>query len=597
MQIANNAKILLSAGVVVVLVLIAVFVYVQFQPEIATETTSEKYEEVLSKPGEKIGAVVSSHELATNAGYQMLEIGGTAADAAVAVAAVLSVVEPWFSSVLGGGTWALYYSVHDDEVTSLDAVGPTGSNVTVADYRGRAGNAGIHQANTPGAWDGWMVWLYEYGRLDLGQVLAPAIAIARDGYTISDEMGSWLARDEAVIRRHPDTAAIYVRDGSIAQAGQTIQQHNMADTLEALVDAYSEKIEEGRGEAIAAARDYFYRGPIAEQIVAFSDANGGYLTIEDFDNVDAQIVTPISIDYKDGIRVFQNPPNSQGITMLLALNVLKQFDLRELGEGSDAIHVQAEAVKLAFADRHYHIGDPSRVSVPIDALLEDSYASSHRERVDMNSAMRWPLPDYLSEQIALDEDLANTTTFHVVDSHGNGAAVTTSLGAQFLVAGETGIHMNNRMRFLALEDGDPNQVTPGYKVRHTSNPYMAFKNNSLYILGGNTGADTQSQAQVQQFVNIVEFDMTAAEAIAAPRFISTAFPATTYPHSYTNLLRVESSMPSSLVTALRQKGHEVQVGGTGYGTANVIILSEDGEDADVAAEPRINVASGRTIKF
>jgi len=587
-------------GMIIALLFAIYFVFISISGnflETTAETPAEKFEEILAVKGEHIAAVVSSHGLATDAGYEILAAGGTAADAAVAVAAVLSVVEPWFSSVLGGGTWALYYDALDDEVTSLGAVGPTGSNVTLADYSARAGEAGLHQSNTPGAWDGWMAWLEEYGRLDLGEVLAPAIAIAREGYEVSEEMEGWLLRDEVEIRRRPDTSAIYVQDNRLVRAGETVYQHNMAETFEALVAAYNEQLEQGRKEAIQAARNYFYRGPIAEQLVAFSDANGGYLTLADFENTQAEIVSPISIQYNDEIEVFQNPPNSQGITMLLALNILKHFNLSEIGEGADATHLQAEAIKLAFADRHYHVGDPARVVVPVNQLLADSYAESQRERVNMNSVMRWPLPDYLSEEIALDESVANTTTFHVVDSHGNGAAVTTSLGAQFMVAGDTGIHMNNRMRFLALEEGDPNQLSPGYKVRHTSNPYMAFRNGQLYILGGNTGADTQAQAQVQQFINIVEFGKSAEEAIAAPRFVSTAFPATTYPHSFTNLLRVEASTPDTIVEALRARGHNMQVGGTGYGTANVIVVSEDGEDADVGAEPRSNVASGRTVKF
>jgi len=537
-----------------------------------------------------VEAVVSAHELATEAGIEILEAGGSAADSAVAVAAVLSVVEPWFSSVLGGGTWALYYDAQTDRVTSLDGVGPTGSLVTVADYRARAGQSGMHQANVPGAWDGWMLWLLNYGQLELEEVLAPAIRIAREGFPVSQEMADWLERQAEDTLARADTAAIYAPDGELAQIGDIIYQLDMADTFEELIEVYNEARSGGREVAIEAARDHFYRGPIAEKIVDFSEQHRGYLTLEDFAGFRAQIVEPISINYNQEIEVFQNPPNSQGITMLLALNILKDYDLREIDpDSAEAVHLQAEAIKLAFADRYYHVGDPDRVEVPVVELLSEEHANRQRARIDLDRARHWPIADVLEP---LDEDLAHTTTFHVVDKNGNGAAVTTSLGAQFFVVGNTGIHINHRMRFLALDEGDPNQVAPGYKVRHTSNPYMAFKNDRLYILGGNTGADTQSQGQVQQFINVVEFGLSAQEAVARPRFVSTAFPSTVYSYQVRNTLQLEGSFDPAIVAGLESKGHRVRVGEGTWGSANMIVVDQDGRDADVGAEPRSGISYG-----
>ena len=531
-------------------------------------------------------AVVSSHSLATDAGVAMLEAGGTAADAAVAVAAVLSVVEPWFSSILGGGTWALYYDAANDVVTSLDGVGTTGSLATPANYAQRAGSPGMHQAIVPGAFDGWMLWLLEYGKLDLAEVLAPAIEIARAGFPVSREMQIWLDRQADVTLARPESARIYAPEGTLLRAGDTLYQRDMADTLEALVRVSSEAL--NREAGIQAARDYFYRGPIADAIVEFSEAQNGYLTRSDFADFQASIVPPLSLPYSDTLTVYQNPPNSHGITMLLALNILKGYDLTQYAhDDPEAIHVQAEAIKLAFADRYYHVGDPARVDVPVAKLLSDTHRDRQRARIDIEQARTWPIADVLPP---LDPDVAHTTTFHVVDAEGNGAAVTTSLGAQFFVVGDTGIHMNHRMRFLATADGDPNQVAAGFKVRHTSNPYMAFRDGSMHILGGNTGADTQPQGQVIQFVRVVEQDMSPQDAISEPRFVSTAFPSTVYSYQVRNTLQLERGFSDATVAALRAKGHNVTIGEGTFGSAHMIVIEDDG--IEVGVETRSTESKG-----
>ncbi len=536
-------------------------------------------------------AAVSSHYLATEAGIEIMEAGGTAADAAVAVAAVMSVVEPFFSSVLGGGTWALYYNAETVQITSLDGVGPVGSNATVEDYDQRGGQFGMHQSVVPGAWDGWMIWLEEYGALDLGEILAPAIAIAREGHAVSGTLDSWINIRSDQIAARPDAVAIYMPEGSFLQQGDTIYQYDLADTLEALVSEYDSMIDEGRSEALQAARDYYYRGPLAEAIVAFSDEGGGYLTIEDFNGFTAEIVNPISIQYSDELEVFQNPPNSQGINMLLALNILKGYDMSQYGpDDAEAVHLQAEALKLAFADLHYLIGDPRRMEVSVDELLSDQYADNQRERISMDAVIEWPTSDGLSFE-PIDGD---TTTFHIADQHGNIASVTTSLGAEFMVVGDTGIHINNRMRMISTEEGIPNQLTPGYKVRHTSNPYMVLKNGKPYISGGNTGADVQTQAQVQQFMHIVEFGLSAQEAVARPRFSTTAMPSLTFPYQIGNQLLMHRDFPEELINELRAMGHDAVINGI-IGSGNVIIISEDGLNAEYGAEPLDDASHGIVI--
>jgi gamma-glutamyltranspeptidase/glutathione hydrolase len=577
-------------------IFLAIFILIAIIFLIIFLNGDNSFETILMKNNnsENVQAIVSSQELATEAGFEILQKGGTSADAAVAVASVLSVVEPWFSSALGGGTWALYYDAETEEVVSLDGVGPVGSLATVEDYSARANSAGIHQSIVPGSWDAWMILLEKYGKLDLKEILSPAIRIAEQGYPVSSDMKSWLDRLSEDILNRPNTSSIYAPRGVLLNVGETVYQQDMAKTFQELVLAYENKKEEGRASAIQSARDYYYRGPIAEDIVNFSDIFEGYLTIEDFYNFETNIVDPISIKYNDQTTVFENPPNSQGIVMLLALNILKENDFSELdADDPNVIHQQVEALKLSFADRYYYIGDPERINIPIEQLLSDKYAENQRSRINMEKAMSWPI-DAGSINSNQSAKADHTTTFHIIDKKGNAIAVTTSLGAEFLVTGDTGIHINNRMRMIALDDGNPNQLTPGYKVRHTSNPYMALQNGKPYILGGNTGVDTQPQGQLQQFMSVVEFGMSAQEAIDRHRFVSTSFPAGTYPYNVRNILQMESGFPGSVIEELRFRGHNIIIGGGVFGSANMIVVDESGQFAEAGAESREN-ASGRVI--
>jgi gamma-glutamyltranspeptidase/glutathione hydrolase len=507
----------------------------------------------------------------------------------VAVAAALSVVEPWFSSALGGGTWGIYYDAANHDLTSLDGVGITGGKATLDDYRERIDAPGIHHAIVPGAWDAWMLWLDRYGRLDLDAVLAPAIRLAREGRAVSDEMAFWLRMREEEIAKLPDTAAIYAPDGKVAKKGDVIMQTAMAATFEALAAAWGEGAATSRAAAAQAARDSFYRGPIAEALVAFSDEHDGYFTPADFAGFAAQIVTPITIDYGDGIAVYECPPNSQGITMLMALNILKGLDLGSMDPASaDAIHLQVEAIKLAFADRYRYIGDPARVDIPVAELLSDAHAAEMREMIAMDTVLEWR-----AEVSRAGSAPHHTTTFHTVDQWGTAAAVTTSLGAQFLVVGDTGIHINERMGFLSLEPGNVNELAPGFKVRHTSCPYVAFRDGRLFMLGGNTGVDTQPQGQVQQFLGVVAWGKTAQEAVSQPRFVTTAFPSTTEPYEAENTLQMEAGFRGSVVADLRARGHDIDLGDGRFGSANMIVLRDGG--AEIGAEPRSSTAAGAVI--
>ncbi|MBI3016047.1 MAG: gamma-glutamyltransferase, partial [Candidatus Tectomicrobia bacterium] len=235
------------------------------------------------------GMVVSNHYLASEAGLRILQKGGTVADAAVATAAVLGVVEPWFSNILGGGTWALHYDRKTGNVTALEGVGPAPTHATAEFFRNPdLAGYGMHQANVPGAWDGWMQLLKEFGKLSLKDILAPAIELAETGVPVDPDFVEWNARLKDEIATMPDTAAIYLKDGKPYKVGDIIYQKDMAKTYRELVEVERKNLGKGRKEALQAASDYFYRGPIARKIVDFSKRTGGLFELKDFESFHAE---------------------------------------------------------------------------------------------------------------------------------------------------------------------------------------------------------------------------------------------------------------------------------------------------------------------
>ncbi len=343
------------------------------------------------------------------------------------------------------------------------------------------------------------------------------------------------------------------------------------DTRIVGLSMHSEEEARDRMMSSGAAAEYFYRGPIAERIVAFSDENGGLFTLADFANfTEYGLVEPLSIEYR-GLTVYQNPPNSQGIAQLQALQILEGFDFSSrTPDDPEVIHLMSEAIKLAFVDRNRYVADPNFVDVPVAELLSDEHAARQRARISLDEALEWPIED----RLGMAGDERRTTTFHVIDRYGNAAAVTTSIGVSFLIAGETGIHMNERLTFMHKDADDVNRVDGGKKVRHSSGPHMVLRDGAPWIIGGNTGADFQPQGQLQQFIWIVEFGLGAQEAIDRPRFEPQAFAATFRPWAIQNRLQLEPGRFSDEVQAdLAARGHTIQAGGT-VGAANLILVDD-----------------------
>lgn len=526
-------------------------------------------------------AVAARDPVASRVGFRVLQAGGNAADAAFAVGAAISVTEPWFSHMLGGGTWALYRDAASGAVTAVDGAGTIPSNADPAFFRDPAAlrEHGMEWAIVPGAWDAWLLWLQEFGTMELDELLAPAVDLAENGMRASRTLVGWLTLQEASIRSRPDTAAVFFPDGEIPETGEIIYQRDLARTLKMIVAAYREARPSGRGAAFEAARRVYYEGPIGEAIAEYAVANRGTLTPGDFSAYRAELREPLVSDFGQW-RLYNPPPNSQGIVMPMALNILEQFDLApESWDDPRTIHLIAEATNLAHIDKHHYIGDPDHIEMPLETLLSDEYAAAQATRISEDSALRWPVPG------GLEANEGFTTTFSVLDAQGNGAAITTSIGAQFVVAGKTGILMNQRLQNVFYDEGNPNFLVPGRRVRHTVNPYIALLPGERLILGGNTGYDTQPQGQIQQFLHIARFGANAQEAVSRPRFIVHSFPDITYPHEVRNELALEGGFGPETLSALRERGHDVSRGAI-FGNANAIILDLRTGAVEAGADPR-----------
>jgi gamma-glutamyltranspeptidase/glutathione hydrolase len=267
--------------------------------------------------------------------------------------------------------------------------------------------------------------------------------------------------------------------------------------------------------------------------------------------------------------------------MPLALNIIEAHDLRrKRWNEPETIHIVAEAMNLAHIDKHHYVGDPEQVDIPLETLLSEEYAEAQAERIEPNKAVEWPAPG------GLEANEGFTTTFSVVDAEGNGAAITTSIGAQFVVAGKTGILMNQRLQNVFYEnEGNPNFLVPGRRVRHTVNPYIAELPGQKLVLGGNTGYDTQPQGQIQQFLHLSIFGANAQEAVSRPRYIVHSFPDITYPHEVRNELALERGYGDEVVEAMRERGHRVSRGAI-FGNANVIVRELPTGAVEAGADPR-----------
>ncbi len=519
--------------------------------------------------------VVAGPYLAAHAGFTVLEAGGNAIDAGVAAGIALGVVQSELVNFAGVAPIMIYLA-EGREVVTISGLGTwpraLAPDLFQREHGGRIPES-ILRVVVPGAPDAWITALERYGTMRFDEVAAAAIRFADDGFAMYPLMASLIAANAEKYMRWPDNAAIYLPGGRAPEVGSLFRQPDLARTLQYMADQESAQAAKGREAGLRAARDAFYRGDIAATIVRFHEANGGLLRAEDLAAFRVGIEPPVNTAFAD-TTVFTCGPWCQGPVLLQALNLLKDFDLPTLGHNSaDYIHLLAEALKLAFADRHRHYGDPRFRDVPIEALLSDTYAAVRRGLIDPDTA--WPdMPpagDPLAPRAVADGAAASsaaaggpaldldTSYVAVVDRRGNAFSATPSDTAHDApVVPGTGLCPSSRGSQSWADPSHPSSAAPGKRPRLTPNPAIAIRDGELVMPFGTPGGDVQSQAMLQVFLNVSVFGMEPQTAVEAPRFASASFPSSFEPHNhYPGRLDLEGRIPDEMAVALRARGHDV----------------------------------------
>ena len=543
------------------------------------------------------GMVSSGHALASQAGISILQMGGNAIDAAIATAAALNVVEPLMSGV-GGDGFIMVYQQETGRIEVCNGTGAAPLGATRDYYAETLGGipaTGILSVSVPGLVDSWLAAHQRYGSLSLSQVFAPAIDLADNGLPVSHVLSRAIAGNR-LLCEFPTSRAVFTRDGVPLQPGQAMYQKDLARTFRAIVDG---------------GRDAFYEGEIAKAIVEFSEKQDGLLSLKDFADCRSRWQEPISTTYR-GHTVYEAPPNSSGHILLQELSLVEQFDLKSLGcNTAESIHLMVEAKKLAFADREAFVADPDFIDVPVEGLVSKEYARERARLIDPGrvatvsaSGNPWayqPVGAGNRPAAAAGRPEEDTTCFVVVDRWGNAVCQLQSIQSAWgsrLIAGNTGVLLNNRMTYWHLDPGHVDCLAPGKRVRHTMNPVMVFNGagvaepgspDQLVLVCGTPGADTQVQTNLQVISHLVDFGMTVAEAVESPRWRNTQSPTeSNYPHVCDDLLYLESRFPVAVRDGLASRGHNINLIGPWEATGSEVMVQVNPKEGALAgaADPR-----------
>lgn len=515
------------------------------------------------------GMVASVDATATEVGVKILQQGGNAVDAAIAVGYALAVTHPQAGNLGGGGFMLLRTA--SGNTTSIDFREMAPVRASRDMFLDNAGNADSKKSLTshlasgvPGTVAGFSLASQKYGTLPLSTLIQPALTLARKGIVVNESLADDLnVYGKEVLLAHPNSKAIFFKaDGTPYRKGEKLVQRNLARSLELIAQQ---------------GPDAFYKGKIADEIAGEMQQHGGLISKADLANYQAIERKPISGTYR-GYQVFSMPPpSSGGIHIVQILNILENFDLAKMGSGSaDAMQVMAEAEKYAYADRSEYLGDPAFVKVPWQALTSKAYASSLAKQIDLAKAR--PSAEIKPGKLAPYES-NQTTHFSVVDKDGNAVAVTYTLNTTFgsgVMAGNSGILMNNEMddfsarpgtpNFFGLVGGEANAIQPYKRPLSSMSPTIIAKDGKTWLVTGSPGGSRIITTVLQMVVNSIDFGMNVAEATNAPRFHHQWLP---------DQLRVEKGFSPDTLKLLSEKGQNVKVM-PAMGSTQSIMLGPDG---------------------
>jgi gamma-glutamyltranspeptidase / glutathione hydrolase len=477
------------------------------------------------------GAVACEHPSAAIIGLRVLDSGGTAADACVAMAAAMAVLSP-MQTGMGGDAFLLYYEAETGRVTGVNGSGRApgalpAEGLTDLDEMPERGGLTV---TVPGAVRLWEDAANRFGNQALARLLEPAWELAENGHPVAEVVARYWDEHEDVLRTNGAATRTFLPEGRPPAAGEILSQVDLAATISAVAE---------RGA------DAFYKGEIAASIARSTQQAGAYLSEEDLASHESTFVEPISTDYR-GIRVYEIPPPGQGVAALEMLNILEGYDLASVEPSSaDRIHLEVEAKKLAFEDLHNEIGDPEfwlHTEIPTRRLISKDYAESLRGRIS---------PEHAAERMAEPAPGGETTYLCAVDAEGNGCSFINSLYKGFgsgIVAEGTGVCLHNRGYSFRLEPGHPNALAPGKRPMHTLIPGLATSDGALWAVFGVMGAAMQPQGHAQVLVDLIDYGMGPQEAVEHPR------------HRHENgVLLIEGRVPEKEVARLRDRGHRIEV--------------------------------------
>ena len=546
------------------------------------------------------GVVTSGHYLATAAGFRIMDQGGNAIDAAAAMCFCLNLLEPQSNGV-GGEVPTLIYSAKERRAFAVSGMGWSPKNFTIEWCRQNGVDLipgdGYLPATVPGVVGAWAAAVSRFGTMSFSQILQPVIELAENGYPVYQRMHDRLQQfSERFLSLYPTTAAIYLPDGRVPEVGQIIRNPDFGKSMRIMCDAEDAAKSQGRVAGIEAARDAFYKGPIAKRIAEFirenpvmdasGEAHAGLLSEEDMAEWEATIEQPVTYEYK-GLDVYKCPSWTQGPVFLQQLAILKGFDLQDQGHNTtEYLHTVIESAKLAFADRDTYYGDPLFDETPLGMLLSEDYSVGRRELVGEKASMEFRpgdlgggVPDYALASVADDnrralgigardvQDLGfdhahvgDTTHLDAVDSEGNMVAATPSggwLGTSPIIEG-LGFPLGTRGQMFYLNAERPNALAPHKRPRATLTPSLVMKDGEPYMVFGTPGGDAQDQWTLQFFLNYVEFGMELQEALDAPTVHSVHFPSSFYPReAFAGRVFAESRLDQEVFSSMEGRGHEM----------------------------------------
>ncbi|WP_137387722.1 gamma-glutamyltransferase [Rhodoligotrophos defluvii] len=477
------------------------------------------------------GMAATSHPAATLTAVNVLQRGGNAIDAAVAACAVQCVVEPG-STGIGGDCFALLSRGGTDDIIGYNGAGRAPAAATAEWYKAQ-GYSEIprqspHAVTIPGAVDAWATLVRDHGTRDFGELLQPAIELARDGYVISPRVAADWANQEALLRGNKDTARIFLPGDRVPAAGTVHRQPELATTL-ALIAEHGP--------------DAFYRGPAATDMLECLQALGGLHTLDDFKSAKGDYVSPIKTKFR-GYEVFECPPSGQGVIALMILNILAGFEAKGDPLSADRLHVEIEATRLAYSIRDAVLADPAQVDVPIEWLLSEKLAEQLRSQIDLKRALEAP-PAYMPP------NHRDTVYITVVDKERNAVSFINSLFHPFgsgLVSPKTGILLHNRGQSFVLEPGHPNAIAPGKRPLHTIIPGILVRDGKVQMPFGVMGGHYQAMGHAHLMTKIIDFGLDLQTAIALPRL---------FPKPGTDQVEVEGTMPPDTRMELERRGFKL----------------------------------------